>query len=115
MRRGATPTITLTVIDFDLSVATHIWVTFDQNGTQVVREWKRYLAEDENNDGIMVVGQTITVKLSQEETLGFNEGNVKVQVKMKQDDFDETTTRDTVTVSVVERLKVEEGINEEIM
>ena len=115
MRRGATPTITLTVIDFDLSVATHIWVTFDQNGTQVVREWKRYLAEDENNDGIMVVGQTITVKLSQEETLSFNEGTVKVQVKIKQDDFDETTTRDTVTVSVVERLKVEEGINEEIM
>ena len=115
MRRGATPTITLNVVDFDLTPATHIWVTFDQNGTQVVREWEKYPDDPTDNDGIMVSGQTIIVKLSQEETLGFSEGQVKVQVKIKQDDFDESTTRDTVTVTVVEKLKVREGINEDVM
>lgn len=115
MRQGSTPTIVLTVTDYDLSFATHIWVTFDQNGTQVVKEWERYPDDPDDNKGITVVGQVITVKLSQEETLGFSVGSVNVQAKMKQDDFDEETTLDTVSVTTIKKLKVEEGINKDVM
>lgn len=117
MRQGSTPTITLNIGigDYDLSFATHIWVTFDQNGTQIVRKWERYPESADSNDGISVVGQSIIVKLSQAETLGFNVGSVEVQVKLKQDDFDETTLRDSVAVTDIKKLKVTEGINEDVM
>lgn len=115
MRQGSTPTIVLTVSDYDLSFATHVWVTFDQNGTQIVREWERYPESSDVNDGISVSGQIITVKLSQSETLGFDVGSVEVQAKMKQDDFDDSTTRDTVSVTNIKKLKVTEGINKDVM
>lgn len=115
MRQGSTPTITLTVSDYDLSFATHVWVTFDQSGTQIVKEWERYPDSPDDNDGITINGQDIIVKLSQDETLGFNEGYVDIQAKMKQDDFDPSTTRDSVVVTTIKKLKVEEGLNKDVM
>lgn len=119
MRRGTTPTISLTVTSYDLSQATHIWVTFEQqsSGTEITKKWERYPdPEDPNpNDGILVVGQVITCKLSQEETLEFAKGNVQVQIKIKEDDFDDETPRDTVVGTVIEKLKVEEILNEDVM
>lgn len=115
MRQGATPVIVLTIADYDMTYATNVWVTFDQDGTQIVRKWEKYPDDPSDNDGITVNGQVVTVKLSQEETLSLNTGQVNVQVKMKEDDFDEDTPRDTVKVSVIKKLKVEEGINEEVM
>lgn len=115
MRQGATSTIVLLVQDYDLSLATHVWVTFDQAGTQIVRKWEKYPDDPDDNDGITVAGQLVTVKLSQEETLGFDVGTVTVQAKMKEDDFDDTTPRDTVKVTVTKKIKVEEGINKDVM
>lgn len=119
MRRGTTPVITLTVGQYDISDATHIWVTFEQDssGTEITRKWERFPDEEEENpnDGISVDGQTVTVKLSQEETLEFAAGSVTVQVKVKIDDFDDTTTRDTVVGTEMKKLKVEEILNEDVM
>ena len=119
MRRGTTPTITITVSNYDLSLATDIWVTFEQesSGTEITRKWVRYPDEDDEtaNDGIIVDGQTVIVKLSQSETLEFAKGNVQVQIKIKIDDFDETTTRDTVVGTVMKKLKVEDILNEDVM
>ena len=117
MRQGSTPTINLVIpgADYDLSYATHVWVTFDQNGTQVVRKWWRYPDDPSDNDNISVSGQTITVKLTQEETLGFEVGKVSVQAKMKKDDFDDSTTNDDVAVTTIKKLKVEEGKNKDVM
>ena len=111
MRQGATATIILTVIDFDMSPMNNVWATFDQDGTQVVKKW---VAGGENV-GIMVNGQVVTVKLTQEETLGFDVGNVDVQIKAKEDDFDESTPIDEVMVTEIKKIKVKEGINKEII
>lgn len=119
MRRGTTPTITITVSDYDLSYATDIWVTFEQtsSGTEITREWKRYPDDDDEdaNDGISVTGQVITVKLGQDETLEFSKGSVKLQAKFKTDDFDDSTTRDTVVASDVVTLQVDDILNEDVM
>lgn len=115
MKQGATPTLTFPITNYDLSYATHVWLTLEQNGTQVVRKWARYPEDPDDNYGIEISGQNIIVKLTQEETLGFEKGVVEVQAKMKQDDFDDSTLIDTVAVTEKGKLKVEEGINKDVM
>ena len=120
MRRGTTPTISLEVTNYDLSLATHIWVTFEQSssGTEITREWERYPDPEEErpNHGITVNGSFVIVTLSQSETLQFVKGTVEVQVKMKQDDLDEDDDDfDTVVGSEIKKIKVEEILNEEVM
>ena len=110
----------LRVNNYDLSLATHIWVTFEQSssGTEITREWERYPdpeAEDPNH-GISVSGNDITVILSQAETLEFVKGKVEVQIKAKSDDFDEDNNDfDPVLGSEIRKISVEEILNEEIM
>lgn len=117
MRRGTTPTITLTVSDYDITDATNIWVTFEQStsSTEITKYWERYPEDADANDGIMVTGNTVVCKLSQEETLEFVRGNVDVQLKAKFDDFVEETKYDNVVASVTKRLKVDDILNEDVM
>ena len=115
MKQGSTPTLTFPIKNYDLAYATHVWLTLEQNGTQIVRKWKRYPDSPDDNYGIEVSEQNIIVKLSQEETLGFEVGTVEVQAKMKQDDFDESTTMDNVAVTETGKVRVEEGINKDVM
>lgn len=120
MRRGTTPTIVLTIDnEYDLSHATDVWATFEQTSSAVelTREWKRYPDPDDltANQGITVDGQNVIVTLSQEETLEFVKGSVQVQVKMKQDDYDEGTIYDDVVGTVIKKIKVEEILSEDVM
>ena len=120
MRRGTTPTIIMEVDEqYDLSMATDVWATFgqDTSGTEITKQWSRYPDPDDPtaNQGIMVNGQYVTVKLSQEETLEFVKGSVKVQVKMKQDDYDEGTIYDDVVGTVIKKIKVDEILSEDVM
>ena len=120
MRRGTTPTIILTIDDvYDVSKATDIWATFEQtsSGAEITREWKRYpdSGDETANRGITVDGQNVVVTLSQEETLEFVKGNVQVQVKLKQDDYDEGTIYDNVVGTVIKKIKVEDILSEEVM
>lgn len=119
MRRGTTPTITLTVTDYDISDATNVWVTFEQStsGTEITKYWEKYPdAEDTDaNDGIMVNGNVVVCKLSQAETLEFAKGKVDVQLKAKFDDFDDSTKYDNTVATVIKRLSMEDVLNEEVM
>lgn len=120
MRRGTTPAITLLIGNsYDVSKATDIWITFEQqaSGTEITKKWERYPDPSDTtaNQGVTVDGQTIVVYLTQEETLEFSKGNVQVQVKLKQDDGDDETIYDEVVGTVIKKLKVEEILNEDVM
>jgi len=117
MRRGTTPTITITVSNYDITSATNVWATFEQkaSGTEITKTWERNPESEDANDGISVVDQTVTCKLSQEETLEFAKGNVDVQLKIKFDDNDDNTKYDTVVGTSPKRLKMEDILNEDVM
>lgn len=113
MVRGTTPTIVLTVKDAEaISQATDVWVTFEQGSTEITRKWKR---DAEDNDGIAVTGNIVTVKLSQDDTLSLAKGSVSVQIKMLADDEDDTTKYDEVGATEIKKLRVEEILNEDVM
>ena len=73
MRRGSTPTNTF-VTDIDLSNAT-VYVSYEQNGAVVV--------EKTGSDLTFTSGQTYTIslELSQEDTLKFKPGTVMIQIR----------------------------------
>ena len=113
MVRGTTPTIVLTVKDAEaISQATDVWVTFEQGSTEITRKWKR---DAEDNDGIAVTGNIVTVKLSQDDTLSLANGQVSVQIKMLAGDEDDTTKYDEVGATEIKKLRVEEILNEDVM
>jgi hypothetical protein len=72
MRQGTTPTIQITINDIDLNEMQNIYVVFEQNG---------YILKKESSD-LDIEGNTISVSLSQEETLSFKSGNCNIQLRM---------------------------------
>ena len=72
MRQGTTPTIQITINDIDLNEMQNIYVVFKQNG---------YILKKESSD-LDIEGNTISVSLSQEETLNFKEGTCNIQLRM---------------------------------
>lgn len=87
MRRGTTPTITLTVSsddgsDIDLT-GQEVYVTFRENGPNGASFTKR-----ETDDGVVITHEEpnsiVSVTLTQAETLGFKENRtVRVQARCK--------------------------------
>ena len=71
MRRGTTPTNTFDV-DVDLRQASVIYITYSHLGKTVV--------EKEIND-ITIEENTLTVELTQEETLAFPKGEIEIQIR----------------------------------
>lgn len=69
--RGTTPTLTLTFRDetLDLTAANHVYVTFDGGGRTLTKV----------DSELSVSARQIGVFLTQEESLGFIEGQSKVQ------------------------------------
>ena len=116
MVRGTTPTEVLTVKDIEaIEEATDVWVTFEQGSTEITRKWKRYPESEDDNDGIAVDGNIVTVKLSQEDTLSFAKGSVSVLFKMLKNDEDDATKYDDVGATEIKKLKVAEILNEDVM
>lgn len=72
MRQGTTPTIQITINDIDLNEMQNTYVVFEQNG---------YILKKESSD-LDIEGNTISVSLSQEETLNFKEGTCNIQLRM---------------------------------
>lgn len=62
MRRGTTPTITITT-DIDLTPASNLFVTFKQDGVVV---FEKTLSD------VTVTEETVVVNLTQDETLALN-------------------------------------------
>lgn len=116
MVRGTTPVEILTVKNTEaIEEATDVWVTFEQGSTEITRKWKRYPESEDDNDGIAVDSNIVTVKLSQEDTLSFAKGSVSVQIKMLKNDEDDATKYDDVGATEIKKLRVEEILNEDVM
>lgn len=74
MYRGTTPTITMKLnTDLSFDLIKEIWVTFKSWKTEVTKTIENCHLDDEN--------KTITVELSQEDTLSFGIGEVAVQLR----------------------------------
>lgn len=100
MRRGATPILTLQVPQLSLSRMRKVELTLSQDGERIVI----------TGDRITIKGDhTITVKLTQEETLKFRAGrSVSVQGKFMGADG-------TVIPSKIGRIPCKEILNAEVM
>lgn len=74
MRRGTTPTHTFTT-DIDLTDAEVIFITYEQAGKPVMEKTK---------EDLTITAETLTVKLTQEETLAFELGKpVEMQIRAR--------------------------------
>lgn len=70
MRRGSTPTNTF-MVDIDLTGAT-IFVDYEQQGNIIL---------EKTGDDLTVTTESITLDLTQEETLKFRPGDVLIQIR----------------------------------
>lgn len=75
MRRGTTPTNTFS-LDLDLSAAT-VYISYAQNGKVVLEKTGDDLTFGTSESG----DYTITVELSQEDTLAFVPGRAAIQIR----------------------------------
>lgn len=73
MRRGTTPTLTITVTGLNLEDLKTVKVTFEQRGKLITKETKDVTIDVDNN--------AISIPFSQEDTLAFGEGCVNVQIR----------------------------------
>ena len=73
MRRGTTPTLTIAVTGLVVTDLKTIKVTFKQNNIEITKNTNEVTVEEEYN--------TISVPLTQEDTLKFGSGSVSVQVR----------------------------------
>ena len=71
MRRGTTPTITITT-DIDLTSAINMFVTFKQ-GDRIVLE--------KTLEDVIITSQTVVCNLTQEDTLSIKDGMVRFQIR----------------------------------
>ena len=99
MRRGTTPTITCTLsTDIDLAECELIRVIIRQGGhVRLVKE-----AGD-----VTIQDKTISVKLSQKETLSFYSGSADIQVRIK--------ASDAVYATGIKSIRVDTSLDEEIL
>ena len=98
--RGTTPTITLTFSDqtLDLTTATEVYVTLEQNGEIITK----------TGEDLTVSAQQIELALTQKETLGFAEGNLNIQVNW-------TTAADQRACSNVKTIQMSKQLLEEVI
>lgn len=98
MRQGTTPTIQITINDIDLNEMQNIYVVFEQNG---------YILKKESSV-LDIEGNTISVSLSQEETLNFKEGTCNIQLRM-------ITKGGVAIASPIKTTKVYRVLNKEVI
>lgn len=98
MRQGTTPTIQITINDIDLNEMQNIYVVFEQNG---------YILKKESSD-LDIEGNTISVSLSQEDTLNFKEGTCNIQLRM-------ITKGGVAIASPIKTTKVYRVLNKEVI
>ncbi len=96
LTRGTTPTITLNIKDeIDLSQVTEVWIYFSQqNKVKIDKTIEDVTIDTANN--------TITVLLSQDDTLGLKSGDAIFQMRMLLQDETALASKDSkVTVNEV--------------
>ena len=79
MYRGTTPTLKFTInAEVDLTAIEEVWITFNLSSEQIT-----YTKDDVIIDP---VDNTISLELSQEDTLRFNKREIEVQLRFLMDD-----------------------------
>lgn len=74
MYRGTTPTIVFHInSDVDLDNMKQIWATFESTTCEITKDISELTVDNDK--------KTVTVELSQEETLKFSDHNIKVQLR----------------------------------
>jgi hypothetical protein len=71
MRRGTTPTITITT-DIDLSNAINLFVTFKQNDR---------IAFEKTIDDVTITSKSVVCELTQSDTLALKDGMTRFQIR----------------------------------
>ena len=71
MRRGTTPTFKIKIDGIRIDELKSIYVTFKQYNTEITKR----------KEDVEIEENTISVKMSQEETLSFTNGRVNVQIR----------------------------------
>lgn len=72
MYRGTTPTYTLTLPEtVDLTMASEVHVSFSDNNKEILRK---------TGNDLEITAHSVSVYLTQEETLSFPNGNVQIQL-----------------------------------
>lgn len=94
MRRGTTPTITITT-DIDLTPASNLFVTFKQDGCKVV---------EKTHDDVTVTERSVVVPLSQADTLVF-ESTKQVKFQIRATLGDDKIASNVMSATVTEILK----------
>lgn len=74
MYRGTTPTNTFRTGDLDLSTADAVYITYKQRGKVIAEKTKADCTFGENS---------VSVTLTQEDTLNFSESDVLIQIRAR--------------------------------
>lgn len=74
MFRGTTPTLRLTVTGLPIDTFKDIYITLNQNGTNVITLTDERLTLDVENNKIIV-------RLTERETMALNKGNMQIQMR----------------------------------
>lgn len=79
MYRGTTPTIVFNVnFDIDFSLVKQVWATFKSQTVEITKDLEQVELDNDN--------KTVSVKLSQTETLQFSNQHVETQLRFLLDD-----------------------------
>ena len=82
--RGTTPTVVFNVkTDLDLSDIVELWITFKPKSADPKHRDMTYTLEDVTIDPLL---KTISLFMSQEDTLAFNEKPYNVQIRLRTSD-----------------------------
>ena len=100
MYRASTPTFTFT-LPFDIDTIADCVITFDQDDENILEKTMDDIIIDET-------AKTLSVQLTQTETLLFETGKANVQVNI-------LTAEDKRIASTIQKFKVYENLHEDIM
>lgn len=73
MRRGTTPVVKVNIKGIEVSELQSLYLTFDQGDIQITKKTEDLTIDTEDN--------SIKAHLSQQDTLEFGDGNVKIQLR----------------------------------
>lgn len=97
MKRGTTPTIVITVTGCDMGLFDRVYIAIQQNGNTIVKKM----------EDVRIEGNTVTLTLTQEETLSLQTGDVQIQMRARTGDG--TAVASEIRTVPVDRI-LQEGV-----
>lgn len=98
MKRGTTPTIMVTVTGCDMGMFEKVYFTLLQNGNTIIKK----------TEDLILDGNSVTMRLTQEETLSLQTGDVQIQMRA-------VTAEGTAVASGIQSIPVERILQEGVI